>query len=131
MGTKFVISDPKAKKAYQKEVAEEKMSGLIGLKLGAEFDAGIIDLPGYHLKITGGSDKSGFPIKPGVSGSNTKRLLLTRSTGFQESGKGLRRRKIVRGTDIGTHLAQINTVVVKSGKQKLDEILGKTEEKKA
>lgn len=130
MPVRFVISDPKTGKSYQKEVPETKIVPLMSQKLGAEFDAGIIDLPGYHLKVTGGSDKAGFPIKTGVEGAAAKRLLLTKGTGFQGTFEGQRKRKIVRGMLLGTHLAQINTVVVKEGKQALDAILGKPAEEK-
>ena len=56
---KTVIADPKEKKAYQKVLAEDKSNALVGKSVGEEIDGIFLDLPGYRLKITGGSDNSG------------------------------------------------------------------------
>ncbi len=128
MNVKFVINDPTTGKSYQKEVEQSKIENLFGLKMGDEFDGGIIDLPGYKLKITGGSDKDGFPMKKGVEGTGRKRLLLSGGVGYRPKEKGVKRRKTVRGDVIADDIVQINCVVVKEGKQKLEEILGKKEE---
>ncbi len=127
MNVKFVISDPKSGKAYQKEVDQKKIIGLFGHKIGDEFDAGIIDLPGYRLKITGGSDKDGFPMKKGVEGAGRKRLLLAGGVGYNPKEKGVKRRKTVRGEVLSEDIVQINCVVVKEGKKKLDELLSASE----
>lgn len=129
---KFVISDPKTGRTFQKDVEKKKVPALLGLKVGDEFDAGIIGLPGYHLKITGGSDESGFPIRKGVIGSGRKRLLLAEPPGYKPERKGIRKRKTVRGATLSEDLVQINTKVVKYGKQSLEEFFGvKVEEPKA
>ncbi len=128
MNVKFVINDPTTGKSYQKEVEQSKIENLFGLKIGDEFDGGIINLPGYKLKITGGSDKDGFPMKKGVEGTGRKRLLLSGGVGYRPKEKGVKRRKTVRGDVIADDIVQINCVVVKEGKQKLEEILGKKEE---
>ncbi len=125
MNVKFVINDPKTGKSYQKEVEQSKIEALFGLKIGDEFDGGIIDLPGYKLKITGGSDKDGFPMKKGVEGTGRKRLLLSGGVGYNPKEKGVKRRKTVRGEMIAEDIAQINCMVVKVGKQSLDELFGK------
>ncbi|MFH8120306.1 MAG: S6e family ribosomal protein, partial [Candidatus Aenigmatarchaeota archaeon] len=57
---KFVVSDPETRKSYQIEVEQSKALGLIGKKIGEEFNGELIGLPGYVLKITGGTDKDGF-----------------------------------------------------------------------
>ena len=137
MAFRFVISDPKTGKSFQKELDKSKVSNLIGSKLGDEFDGGILDVPGYKLRISGGSGKTGAPMKKGVSGSATKKLLLSQGIGFNSNVKGIKRRKLVRGTTIGTDVSQVNVVVVKHGKQTLENIFGSkdsskenTEEKK-
>ena len=59
---KTVISDPKSKMAYPKVLTEEKSNALVGKSVGEEIDGIFMDLPGYKLKITGGSDGSGVPM---------------------------------------------------------------------
>ena len=49
---------------------------LIGKTIGETFNGGLVGLPGYELKITGGSDFSGIPMKPSVHGPVKKKLLL-------------------------------------------------------
>jgi small subunit ribosomal protein S6e len=66
---KLVISDPETKKAIQYELDEAKTNSLIGKKVGNIVSGDALGLPGYKFKITGGSDKSGFPIRPDVHGS--------------------------------------------------------------
>ena len=131
MGVKIVINDPKTGKSYQKEVELEKIRQLIGMRIGDEFDAGIIDLPAYKLKITGGSDKDGFPMRKGVEGSGRKRLLLSGGVGYRPKEKGVRKRKTVRGEVICEEIAQLNCMIVKYGKKSIEELLGKKEEGEA
>ena len=54
---KTVIADPKNKVTHQKILPEEKSNALVGKYVGEEIDGIFLDLPGYRLKITGGSDK--------------------------------------------------------------------------
>ena len=89
---------------------------LVGKVLGEEFDGSIINLPGYKLKITGGSDSSGIPMRFDVHGPGKKRILLKKGPGFNPTRKGIRRRKIVRGNEITYDMTQINCVVTKFGK---------------
>ena len=64
---KTVIADPKGKVAYQKVLSEEKSNALVGKSIGEEIDGIFLDLPGYRLKITGGSDESGVPMRGDIS----------------------------------------------------------------
>ena len=92
---------------------------LVGKVVGETFNGSLIALPGYELLITGGSDNSGIPLRKDVHGPMKKRLLLSRGPGFRPSRKGMKRRKIVRGSEITDEVTLINTVVVKFGKEKL------------
>jgi len=53
---KLVINDSKNAKSYQKEIAPEKATQLIGKRIGEKFEGSIAGLPGYSLQIKGGSD---------------------------------------------------------------------------
>jgi small subunit ribosomal protein S6e len=119
---KFVISEPTTKKSFQLEADQGKAAGLIGKKIGEEFSGDLIGLNGYSLKITGGTDKDGFPMHPSVKGPGRKRVLLAEPPGFHPKIKGQRRRKTVRGDTISEDLMQINVKVVKKGDKPLEEI---------
>lgn len=120
-----MISNPETRKSFQIEIEQSKALGLIGKKIGEEFDGDIIGLPGYTLKITGGTDKDGFPMHPSVKGMGKKRVLLARPPCFHPKLRGQRRRKTVRGDTISEEIAQINCKVVKKGEKPLEELIGK------
>jgi len=126
---KIVVSDPKTKKTYQKEVSQ-KESGLLNRKIRDKVKGDFLGLSGYELEITGGSDKQGFPMRPNIQGVARKRVLLTGGPGFHPKQKGERRRKSVRGNTISPEIVQVNAKIIKYGTKKLEEIFGKKEAKK-
>ncbi len=126
---KIVVSEPKSRKAYQKEV-DQGASGLVGKKIGDTVKADSLGLAGYEVKITGGSDRNGFPMRGDVEGPGRKKIVLSGGVGFHPKMKGQRRRKSVRGNTISADTAQINAVVVKAGAKPIDQLLGKKEEAK-
>lgn len=123
MAFKLVVSE--GQKSHQVEV---EAKGLIGLKIGDEIDASSVGLKGYKLKITGGSDKNGFPMKRDVEGPRRIRTLVSGGLGFKPQRDGQRRRKTIRGNTISDDIVQINAIVTKKGSKSLDELLGATEE---
>lgn len=121
MAFKLVISE--GEKSHQVEVESADSKKLIGLTIGEEFDASLVGLAGYKLKITGGSDKNGFPMKKDVDGPRRIRSLLSGGTGFNQKIDGQRRRKTVRGNTISDDIVQINTIVTQKGNKDIAEIL--------
>ena len=103
---KLTISD-KAGKSITKELNDTDANPLLGLQVGSDVDASIVGLSG-KMRITGGSDKSGVPIRPDVHGMARKYVLLSKGVGFQENEKGLRKRKLIRGNTISDEIFQIN-----------------------
>lgn len=99
---------------------EGVIDGLKGKKIGDIIKGsitGVKELEGYELKITGGTDNAGFPMRADISGSARKRILTGKGVGMRKSPeKGFRRRKTVAGNMIYEGTAQINVVVVKKGK---------------
>ena len=103
---KLTISD-KAGKSITKELNDTDANPLLGLQVGSDVDASVVGLSG-KMKITGGSDKSGVPMRPDVHGMARKYVLLSKGVGFQENEKGLRKRKLIRGNTISDEIFQIN-----------------------
>jgi len=127
---KIVISDPESRKAYQLEIEKNKCTFLVGKKIGEEFEASPLGLPGYVLMITGGTDKDGFPMHPNVEGMVKKKVLLSGPPCFHPTKKGQRKKKTVRGNTISEDIVQINCKIVKRGEKNLEELIPKKEEKK-
>ena len=120
---KTVIADTKEKKAYQKVLAEDKSNALVGKSVGEEIDGIFLDLPGYRLKITGGSDNSGVPLRGDIDGNQRRKLLLTESVGFHPVKDGQRRRKLIRGRNLNSEVSQINLKVIEYGPKSIEELL--------
>ena len=64
------------------------------------------------MKVTGGSDKSGTPMRPDVHGGVTKYVLLANGIGIRNIGGGYRVRKLVRGNMVTEEIYQLNCVLV-------------------
>ncbi|MBI4176331.1 MAG: 30S ribosomal protein S6e [Candidatus Aenigmarchaeota archaeon] len=119
---KVVVSDPKTRKAYQKEV-DHGTSGLIGRKIRDKVPGDFFGLKGYELEITGGSDREGFPMRRDVEGQGRKRLLLAGAPGFHPRIEGQRKRKSTRGNTISQEIIQVNAKIVKHGDKAPEELL--------
>lgn len=133
---KVIIGDPKTGKSYQKAVNDDL---LIGRTIGEKINGELVGLKGYELQITGGSDNAGFPMRPDIVTSGRKKALLGSGPGFKVKKKAkshsqqhyhLKKRKTVRGNTISDQTAQVNLKVVKYGKEALENLFPKKEEKK-
>ncbi|CAE6488648.1 30S ribosomal protein S6e [Candidatus Nitrosotenuis uzonensis] len=123
---KLTVSDKKGK-SQSKELKDKEANVLVGLHIGNEIDAAIVGLAG-KLKITGGSDKSGIPMRDDIYGSARKPVLLSKGVGLKNVEKGERRRRLIRGNTISEEIYQINCAY--DGELKIEEA-PKEEEKKA
>lgn len=73
---------------------------------------------GYVLKITGGNDKEGFPMKQGVLLAGRTRILMSDGHScFRARRTGERKRKSVRGCIVGADLSVLALAIVKTGEQ--------------
>ncbi|MHA2059539.1 MAG: 30S ribosomal protein S6e [Candidatus Ranarchaeia archaeon] len=107
---KLIISDPKSGKSERVELKDEKTRPLIGRKLGEEIQGEIVGVSGAYLRITGGSDKDGFPMRPDIHGGVRKRSLVSGGIGFHPKTKGQKKRRILRGNTITEDIVQVNLV---------------------
>lgn len=120
---KINISGGKTKegKGLTKVIQLQKIDPLVGKIIGETFDGGLVGLPGYEFKVTGGSDFAGIPMRPNVHGPVKKKLLLRKGPGYKPLKKGEKKRKVIRGSEITDDMKQINCVCTKIGKTKLFE----------
>lgn len=105
----------------------ENPSQIIGHQIGEEFDGGVIGVSGYKLKITGGSDRDGFPMKESIEGTGRRKVLLKDGVGLRVEKEGERQRKSVRGNTVSDQIEQLNTKVVESGDKSVEELLNEEE----
>lgn len=106
----------------------EDAGQIIGKKIGEEFDGGIVGLNGYALKITGGSDKQGFPMRKSLEGPARRKVLIGDGSGIHETEDGVRRRKSVRGNTVSDEIQQLNTTVAEEGSKSVEELLNAEED---
>lgn len=123
---KLTISD-KNGKSITREVKEKDANPLLGLKIGTDVDAAIVGQAG-KMKITGGSDKSGVPMRSDVQGGARKYVMLSKGVGLRAAELGQRFRKLIRGNIITEDLYQINCVL--DGQLKVESVQTESEEKK-
>ena len=108
---------------------EKKMRLFQDRRLAEEIDGSLLgdEYKGYVFKITGGSDKEGFPMKQGVLTSDRIRLFLTEGTSCYnryrgQKRDGTRKRKSLRGCVISPDIVVVNLVVVRKGEQEIADL---------
>ena len=144
-----VVNDTDSKnggKSYALKISGNNHAQMLGKRIGDVVDGlfvgeGDKTLSGYKLEITGGSDKTGTPMRRDLEGGNRQSILVTQSTGykgevivnkkkggeqkrFRYKPDGLRKRRNFRGSMVTQDTRQINLKVVESGKNPLATILG-------
>tara|TARA_Y100000766_G_scaffold95390_1_gene81399 strand:- start:1819 stop:2301 length:483 start_codon:yes stop_codon:yes gene_type:complete len=137
-------------RSYNMSVSGNNLSQFLGKKIGDVVDGifvgeGEQTLAGYKLEITGGSDKTGTPMRSDLSGGNRQSILVTESTGFKghslvhktKGGEkkrfrykpdGMRKRRNFRGNTVTQDTRQINLKVIEAANKSLAEILGASSE---
>ncbi len=143
-----VVNDTNPKnggKSYSLKITGNNHAQILGKRIGDVVDGifvgeGEQTLSGYKLEITGGSDKTGTPLRKDLEGGSRQSILVTESTGykgqvivhkkkggekkrFRYKPDGLRRRRTFRGNTITQDTRQINLKVVEAGKKPLNTIL--------
>ena len=108
---KLVISDPNGR-STSREIKDISAQPLLGSRVGDVLDSSIIGIGAGKMKITGGSDKSGTPMRGDVHGGVKKYVLLSRGVGMKNSLEGARIRKLVRGNLVTEEIYQLNCSLV-------------------
>lgn len=132
---KVILSDPEDGKSQVVELEGPRAVPLVGRRLGETLDGAALGFGGYKVKVSGGSDKDGFPMRPDIHGGVKTRVVMAQGVGFHPTSQGQRRRKTIRGSVITEEIVQINMTVVekprKSEKEKPKERIEKEPEGKA
>jgi small subunit ribosomal protein S6e len=94
---------------------EKRMSQVVNAdSLGDQFK-------GYTLKIMGGNDKQGFPMKQGVLLPHRVRLLLSKGHScYRPRRAGERKRKSVRGCIVAQDIAALSLKIEQKGEQEIE-----------
>ena len=121
---RVIVSDRKNGHAHQIQISDHNTNSFIGKNIGDIVNGDAVNLPGYSLKITGGTDNDGFPMRSGLPGSSRRKVLVSGGVGFNSQVDGMRRRKAIRGEEIASDIGQINAVIEEYGSKSIDELLG-------
>ena len=105
---KLIVSDKKGRSIAQ-ELKDRTAQPLLGTKVGSIIDSSIVGVAGGKLKITGGSDRTGTPMRPDVHGGVKKYVLLSTGVGNRSEA---RVRKLVRGNMVTEEIYQLNSMLI-------------------
>jgi small subunit ribosomal protein S6e len=108
---KLVVSD-RTGKSSSREIKDISAQPLLGSRIGDVLDSSIIGVSSGKMKITGGSDKSGTPMRADVHGGVKKYVLLSRGVGMKTHTEGERIRKLIRGNLVTDEIYQLNCSLV-------------------
>lgn len=116
---KLNIANPATGQQKTVEIDEERRYRIFyDKKISQEVEADSLgdEWKGYVLRVTGGNDKQGFPMKQGVLLPYRVRLLLADGHScYRPRRDGERRRKSVRGCIVGPDIAVLSLIIVKQG----------------
>jgi small subunit ribosomal protein S6e len=60
---KVIVSDPETGTSKVVELEETRAVPFVGRKIGESLDGAVVDLPAHKLRIMGGSDRDGIPMR--------------------------------------------------------------------
>lgn len=114
---KITVSDPETGRSKPVELEGAHAVPLIGRRLGEVVDGSVIGMSGHKLRITGGSDKDGFPMRPNIHGGTRPHVIVGKGVGFKPTRAGERRRKSLRGSVVTEEIVQINMKIIEKPKK--------------
>lgn len=129
---KVIISDSKGKSQTQ-ELKDVAAQPFLGSKIGDLIDSTTVGITGGKIRITGGSDRSGTPMRSDIHGGVKKYVLLSKGVGMRDIKEGNRIRKLVRGNLITEEIYQLNCMLVEGSLPELSpnkDQIAKDDEKK-
>jgi len=127
---KFIIAsrDNGLSKAYKVD-DEHRWGNVVDLKIGNEIDGEKIlgeAYKGYILRVAGGTDQDGFPMKNGVLKKGRTRLLIPpRTCGLRSGREGERKRRSVRGCIVDRDIGTLHLTIVSKGEKEIEGLTDK------
>ncbi|XP_055845555.1 40S ribosomal protein S6 [Episyrphus balteatus] len=103
-------------------VDEHKLRIFYEKRMGTQVEADVLgdEWAGYVLRISGGNDKQGFPMKQGVLTHGRVRLLLKKGHScYRPRRTGERKRKSVRGCIVDANMSVLALVIVRKGAKEI------------
>jgi small subunit ribosomal protein S6e len=114
----LIVSNPADGTSQRVEIDDQQLRALYGTRIGQVVEGAVADMQGYRIKLTGGTDKDGIPMRPDVHGSAKARVVLSGGVGYKPKDKGEKKRKVVRGNTVNPEIAFLNFTVVEAPKGK-------------
>jgi len=125
-GCRLVLSDPKKGVAQSFVLTPEQLQVFSGKKIGSLLEGAVLGIKN-RIRLTGGTDAYGFPLRPDVQGARKAEILASGGVGYHPKRKppskrkkkrnrrpvrGKRKRILVRGNVVPENAAQINAVIL-------------------
>jgi small subunit ribosomal protein S6e len=112
----LIVSNPADGTSQKVELDDQQLRALYGTRIGQVVEGAVAGMQGYKIKLTGGTDKDGIPMRPDVHGSAKARVILSGGVGYKPKDKGDKKRKVVRGNTVSTETTFLNFTIVEAPK---------------
>src|SRR6266581_8983807 len=116
----LVVSDPKNRISKATTLEGPRAQALVGKSIGEEVDGKLLGIGNLKVKITGGTDKDGIPMRFDLQGGAKRRAVLAGGVGYKPTSKGERVRRLLRGRTVTEDTLQINSVIVSGELEKVE-----------
>lgn len=121
---RLLYSDTKTGLTASMELDEDKGAMLLNRKIGDEIEGSTFGMTGYKLRITGGSDTSGFPLDRSIAQQGKIRVMRVQ---YRKKREPARRMMTVRGNLIGQDTRQVSAIITEYGSKPVGELFPKRE----
>src|SRR6266849_2829172 len=108
----LIVSDPKSRISRATTLEGPRAQALVGKSIGEEVDGKLLGIGNLRLKITGGTDKDGIPMRFDLQGGAKKKAVLAGGVGYRPTNKGQRVRRLLRGRTVTEDTMQINSLLI-------------------
>lgn len=112
----LIVSNPADGTSQRVELDDQQLRALYGTRIGQVVEGAVAGMQGYKIKLTGGTDKDGIPMRPDVHGSAKVRVILSGGVGYKPKDKGDKKRKVVRGNTVSVETTFLNFTIVEAPK---------------
>ena len=116
----LIVSDPKNRISKATTLEGAKAQALVGKSIGEEVDGKLLGIGSLKVRITGGTDKDGIPMRFDIQGSAKKKAVLSGGVGYKPQSKGQRVRRLLRGRTVSEDTLQINSVITSGELEKVE-----------